>query len=45
VHRQTLAYRIRRVEQLTGRQLRRVADLSELWLARQAWNLVTNTPR
>lgn len=44
VHRQTLAYRIRRVEQVTGRQLKRVSDLSELWLARQAWDLAREDP-
>lgn len=37
IHRQTLAYRLRLVESLTGRSVRRVADLSELWLAREAW--------
>ncbi len=40
VHRQTLAYRLRQVESLTGRSVRRVSDLSELWLARAAWNAV-----
>lgn len=44
IHRQTLAYRIRRVEQLTGRQLKRVPDLTELWLARQAWELTAGAP-
>ena len=43
VHRQTLAYRIRRVEQLTGRQLKRVPDLTEFWLARQAWELTSGS--
>lgn len=37
IHRQTLAYRLRQVEALTGRSVRRVKDLSELWLARTAW--------
>lgn len=41
VHRQTLAYRLRQVESLTGRSVRRVADLSELWLARNAWQLLS----
>jgi purine catabolism regulator len=36
VHRQTLVYRIERVEQLTGRQLQSTADVAELWLALQA---------
>jgi purine catabolism regulator len=41
IHRQTLAYRLRRVEALTGRSVRRVSDLSELWLARAAWNALS----
>ena len=41
IHRQTLAYRLRQVESLTGRSVRRVSDLSELWLARAAWNAVS----
>jgi purine catabolism regulator len=36
VHKQTLVYRIERVEQLTGRQLDSTADVAELWLAIQA---------
>jgi DNA-binding PucR family transcriptional regulator len=36
VHRQTLVYRMRRVEELTGRRLDRSKDLAELWLAIQA---------
>lgn len=42
IHRQTLAYRMRRVESLTGRSVRRVSDLSELWLARAAWNALSS---
>lgn len=41
IHRQTLAYRMRQVESLTGRSVRRVKDLSELWLARTAWQSLT----
>ena len=37
VHRQTLVHRMRRVEELTGRTVRSTAQLSELWLARTAW--------
>lgn len=37
IHRQTLAYRMRQVEALTGRSTRVVADLAELYLARKAW--------
>lgn len=36
VHKQTLVYRMERVEQLTGRSLASTADVSELWLALQA---------
>lgn len=36
VHKQTLVYRMRRVEELTGRRLDRSKDLAELWLAFQA---------
>ncbi|WP_320671089.1 PucR family transcriptional regulator [Patulibacter defluvii] len=37
VHKQTLVHRIRRIEQLTGRRLSETADVSELWLAVEAW--------
>jgi PucR family transcriptional regulator, purine catabolism regulatory protein len=36
VHKQTLVYRMRRVEELTGRDLSDTADVAELWLALQA---------
>lgn len=36
VHRQTLVYRMRRVEELTGRRLDSSKSLAELWLALQA---------
>ena len=36
VHKQTLVYRIRRIEQLTSRSLSDTADVAELWLALQA---------
>jgi purine catabolism regulator len=39
-HRHTLRYRIRRVEELTGRDLRSAKDRIELWLAIQARELV-----
>ncbi len=39
VHRQTLAYRVKQAQSLCGRSVRRVADLSELYLARKAWLL------
>lgn len=36
VHKQTLVYRMRRVEELTSRSLSDTADVAELWLALQA---------
>lgn len=36
LHRQTVIYRIRRVEELTGRDLGDTADIAELWLALRA---------
>jgi purine catabolism regulator len=39
-HRHTLRYRIRRVEELTGRDLTRAHDRIELWLALRARELV-----
>jgi len=39
IHKQTLVYRIRRVEELTGRRLDNTADVAELWLALRAHEL------
>ena len=39
-HRHTLRYRIRRIEQLTGRDLGRAQDRIEFWLALRARELV-----
>lgn len=36
VHKQTLVYRIKRIETLTGRSLSDTADVAELWLGLQA---------
>jgi purine catabolism regulator len=36
VHRQTLVYRIRRIETLTGRSVSDTGDVAELWLGLQA---------
>lgn len=36
VHKGTVVYRMRRVEELTGRSLDRIGDVSELWLALEA---------
>jgi purine catabolism regulator len=40
VHKQTLVYRMRRVEELTGRSLSHVDDVVELWLALRALALL-----
>jgi DNA-binding PucR family transcriptional regulator len=40
-HRHTLRYRIRRIEELTGRDLSRANDRVELWLALRAKELIT----
>jgi PucR family transcriptional regulator, purine catabolism regulatory protein len=44
VHKQTLVYRMRRVEELAGRRLDCTADVAELWLALQAQELRLGTP-
>ena len=36
VHKQTLVYRMRRVEELTGRRLNQTADVTILWIALEA---------
>lgn len=36
VHRQTVLYRIRRIEQLTGKRIADTGDLATLWLALKA---------
>ncbi|MCM3812938.1 PucR family transcriptional regulator [Streptomyces malaysiensis] len=36
IHRQTVLYRVRRIEQLTGRQVADTGDLAALWLALKA---------
>ncbi|MGY4708189.1 PucR family transcriptional regulator [Mycolicibacterium sp. CBM1] len=41
VHRQTVAYRLRRIEEITGRNLSTTAHTAELWLALRARDLVT----
>jgi PucR family transcriptional regulator, purine catabolism regulatory protein len=44
VHKQTLVYRMRRVEQLTGRHLDETGDVAELWFALKAAD-VARPPR
>jgi len=41
VPKQTLVYRMRRVEQLTGRRLDDTEDVMQIWLALKAYNLVS----
>lgn len=36
IHKQTLAYRLQRIESLTGRNLKNTRDIAELWIARSA---------
>lgn len=36
VHKQTLAYRLQRIEKLTGRNLKSTRDIAEMWIARSA---------
>lgn len=44
VHRQTVVYRMERVEQITGRTLSETADIAELWLALSAHEVLTGSP-
>lgn len=43
VHRQTVLYRIHKVEELTGAQLSDTADIAQLWLALQSRDLLDGT--
>ena len=40
VHKQTLIYRIQRIEDLTKRKLTMTGDVAELWLALRAYDIV-----
>ena len=40
VHKQTVVYRMRRVEELTGRQLGHMEDVANFWLALRAFDLL-----
>lgn len=40
IHRQTLSYRLRKIEEETGLTLTRSSDLSALWIAYQAWESI-----
>ena len=41
IHKQTLAYRLRKIEEETGLTLAKSADLSSAWIAYQAWETIT----
>jgi purine catabolism regulatory family protein/PucR-like helix-turn-helix protein len=43
IHRQTLVYRVRRIEELTERSLSRTDDVVELWLAIKALEIVNGS--
>lgn len=45
VHDNTVAYRLKRFESLTGRDLSRTADIAEIWLALRALTQLPNSPR
>jgi purine catabolism regulator len=44
VHRQTLGYRLRKIEQLTGRGVTRTDHIAQWWLALRARNLLAGQP-
>ena len=44
VHKQTLVYRMRRVEELTGRSLREMGDVVQLWLGLRALDFAQGEP-
>ncbi|WP_190816039.1 helix-turn-helix domain-containing protein [Saccharopolyspora pogona] len=41
VHRQTVLYRIRKIEELTHHDLSETSDIAELWLALRALELIS----
>jgi purine catabolism regulator len=45
VHKQTLIYRVRQVERLTGRSLSSTADVARLWIALEAAERLAPSPR
>jgi len=44
IHRQTLGYRLRKIEQLTGRGVTRTDDIAQWWLALRARDLLAASP-
>ena len=43
IHKQTLSYRLGKIEEQTGLKIGRSADLSSLWIAYQAWETISAT--
>jgi purine catabolism regulator len=43
IHKQTLSYRLGKIEEQTGLKIGRSADLSSLWIAYQAWETISPT--
>jgi len=41
IHKQTLSYRLGKIEEQTGLKIGRSADLSSLWIAYQAWETIS----
>ena len=44
VHKQTVIYRMQRVEELTGRRLQRIEDVVNFWLALRVLDLLDQEP-
>ncbi|WP_320670499.1 PucR family transcriptional regulator [Patulibacter defluvii] len=44
VHKHTLSYRLRRIEEISGRSLNRMQDLTELWMALKALEVLGEAP-
>ncbi|MNT30890.1 Purine catabolism regulatory protein [compost metagenome] len=44
VHKQTLVYRVRRIEEISGRSMDSTADVAALWLALQSRWVVSKSP-
>lgn len=44
IHKHTLAYRLRRVEELTGKDLSRMQDVVDVWLALRALDVIGRDP-
>jgi len=40
IHKQTLGYRVKRIEQITGRGLTKTEHIAELWIALQSYDLL-----